>query len=112
MIAVESSSPAEQSAIGSKMTLYCDVQPEPPKGTTYAWSSSVNGDSIHIDDNSFPNATVSIPVHHPSVGHYYCHVYVNGAQIGTGSIVVKVLGECSNCTTLRYLNGFELKANF
>ncbi len=84
-----------RTSIGSTLALHCNVQPAPPQGTTYVWSSSVNSANINSDNSSSSNATVLVSVQHPSIGHYYCHVYYNGAQLGLGSISVEVTGELS-----------------
>ncbi len=89
------SDPAEgEVSIGSTLTLYCNVQPEAPQGAVYEWSTSVRFSSI---DSTFPNATVAISFSHPSVSHYYCHVYDHGVLIGVGSIALEVI---SKLTTL------------
>ncbi len=84
-----------RTSIGSTLTFHCNVQPAPPQGTTYVWSSSVNSANINSGNSTSPNATILVSVHHPSIGHYYCHVYYNGAQLGLGSISVDVTGELS-----------------
>ncbi len=76
--------------MGSTITLHCDVQPEPSQGTTYVWFSSVKGFTYYSHNST--TSTFIVPVHHPSIGHYYCHVYYNGTQIGVGSTTVEVTG--------------------
>ncbi len=79
-----------RTSMGSTITLHCDVQPEPSQGTTYVWFSSVKG-FTYYSHNSTTSAFI-VPVHHPSIGHYYCHVYYYGTQIGVGSTTVEVTG--------------------
>ena len=75
--------------IGSTVTLQCSVNPPPPEGVTYSWSTSIPSTNFHANQ---PNLTITIPVNHPSKGHYYCTVSNRSSQLGVGSTSIDVQG--------------------
>jgi len=76
--------------IGSTMTLQCSVNPPPPEGVTYSWSTSIPSTNFYTNQ---PNLTITIPANHPSKGHYYCTVSNGSSEIGVGMATVNVEGE-------------------
>ena len=75
--------------LGSTVILQCSVTPPPPEGVTYRWTDSIPSTTL----SSTPNLTLTIPVHHPSQGHYYCTVYNRSLVLGVGSTTIDVRGE-------------------
>ena len=69
--------------------LQCSVTP-PPEGVTYRWTDSIPSTYLSSTQS---NLTLTIPVHHPSQGHYYCTVYNGSLVLGVGSTTISVRGE-------------------
>ena len=76
--------------IGSTVTLQCSVNPPPPEGVTYSWSTSIPSTDFNVNQ---PNLTITIPTKHPSKGHYYCTVSNGSIELGVGSATIDVKGE-------------------
>ena len=78
-------------AIGSMITLHCNVTPRPFQPLTYIWrTTSTAGVRISHTSATSPNATVVIQPHHTKHGHYYCIVKKNGSTIGTGVTRIEI----------------------
>ena len=83
--------PAEGSfTLCSTVIFQCSVTPTPPEGVTYSWSASIPSTYL---SSTRPNLTLTIPVHHPSQGHYYCTVYNGSSVLAVGSTTISVRGE-------------------
>ena len=76
--------------LGSAVILQCSVSPPLPEGVTYRWTDSIP--STYLSSTQ-PNLTLTIPVHHPSQGHYYCTVYNGSSELGVGSTTISVRSE-------------------
>jgi hypothetical protein len=76
--------------IGSNMTIYCNVSPQPPTSSTYHWDTTVSGGHISQTEPSHPNATVIIHKGHPHNGNYYCSVIYNRVKLGSGHVVIHI----------------------
>ena len=74
--------------IGSTVILECNINPPAPKGAAYSWSGSIL--STTLSSAQQPNLTLTIPVHHPSQGHYYCTVSNGSSVLGVGSATIDV----------------------
>ena len=80
-------------AIGSTVSLYCQSNPPFPSGVTYTWRAAIPSSAIRADSPQTNNASVTIGLNHPTIGHYYCEVKDGAAVIGVGKtdIIVQKL---------------------
>ena len=77
-------------AIGSTVSLYCQSNPSFPSGVTYTWRSAVPSSAIRADNPQAYNASITIGLNHPTIGHYYCEVKNGASVIGVGKIDIIV----------------------
>ena len=83
--------------IGSTVALYCHSNPPLPPEVTYTWRAALYSRALHSDSPQASNATVTIGLNHPSIGHYYCVVNSGTSTLGVGKadISVQSKGYCS-----------------
>ena len=77
-------------SLGATVILQCRVTPPSPEGTIYSWTDSIPSTYL---SSTRPNLTLTIPVHHPGQGHYYCTVYNGSSVLGIGSTTIAVRSE-------------------
>ena len=82
-------------AIGSNVTLHCNVSPSPPINTTYQWRTTVSGVILSQPTSTYSNVTLTVPTGHTQQGNYYCIVKYNGATLGRGQTQITVKGNKS-----------------
>ena len=78
--------------VGDTVTLHCSIDPPPPEGVTYTWTTSVPDVYYTFDNNYYK--MFDIPIHHPSEGQYYCHVNDSHTEVplGVGHVSIHVQG--------------------
>ena len=77
-------------AIGSTLSFYCQSNPPFPSGVTYTWRAAVPSSAIRADNPQAYNASITIGLNHPTIGHYYCVVKNGASVIGVGKTYVIV----------------------
>ena len=76
--------------IGSTVALYCHSNPSLPPGVTYTWRAALYSSTLYSDSPQASNATVTIGLSHPSIGHYYCVVNSGTFTLGVGKADISV----------------------
>ena len=76
--------------IGSTVALYCHSNPPLPPGVTYTWRAALYSSTLYSDSPQASNATVTIGLNHPSIGHYYCVVNSGTSTLGVGKADISV----------------------
>eukprot|EP00731_Ephydatia_muelleri_P032917 Em0024g461a len=91
-------------AIGSTVSLYCQSNPPFPSGVIYNWRAAVPSSAMQADNLQANNASITIGLNHPTIGHYYCEVKNGASVIGVGKkvIIVQSLIKSSLNPTLRF----------
>jgi len=81
----------------SNVTLTCMVDPSPPAGATYRWSTSCFTNGRHTDQTCFPTGqtTQSVTGYHllaEDAGGIACVVTIDGVDYASNIIVLRVSG--------------------
>ena len=90
VVTITTDPPKGPHSLGTTVKLQCRVTPPPPEGAIYSWTDSIPSTSL---SSAQPNLTLTIPVHHPSQGDYYCTVYNGSSVLGVGSTTLTVRSE-------------------
>ena len=89
-ITVTTDPPNGPFTIGSTVALYCHSNPPLPPGVTYTWRAALDSSTLYSDSPQASNASVTIGLNHPSIGHYYCVVNSGTSTLGVGKADISV----------------------
>ena len=81
----------------SNVTLTCMVDPSPPAGATYRWSTSCFTNDRHTDQTCFPAGQTTQSVNADSLlaedaGSFGCAVTINDVNYGSDLFILRVSG--------------------
>ena len=77
----------------SKVAFVCTISPTPPGPIECAWRTSVSNHSVtELLNTSRSTLTIYIPMTHPTVGRYFCHVRSGDITLGVGGTAIQVQG--------------------
>ena len=82
----------------SIVVFVCTISPTPPGPIEFAWRTSASNHSVtELFNTSRSTLTMYIPMTHPTVGRYFCHVRSGDITLGVGGTAIQVQGTIHFC---------------